>query len=129
MKNIMLLVLFVVALTMLGCAAKAPGENRDSVIKSAEKFVEKEGKCSDELEVYRKTSRMHNAIVTTLKRFGQYNEKNSGTIESFFKFFGLFKENEIEELVLADETIRKWMDGKDAKKVIIVPKKIVNVVL
>ena len=37
--------------------------------------------------------------------------------------------NEIEELVLADETIRKWMDGKDAKKVIIVPKKIVNVVL
>jgi leucyl-tRNA synthetase len=37
--------------------------------------------------------------------------------------------NEIEELVLADETIRKWLDGKVPKKVIIVPKKIVNVVI
>ena len=37
--------------------------------------------------------------------------------------------DEIEALVLADETIRKWLDGKNPKKVIIVPKKIVNVVI
>ena len=44
--------------------------------------------------------------------------------------FSLDKPNEeIEEIVLADETIQKWMEGKPAKKVIIVPKKIVNIVI
>ncbi len=36
---------------------------------------------------------------------------------------------EIEKEVLANETVRKWMEGKDAKKVIVVPKRIVNVVI
>jgi leucyl-tRNA synthetase len=36
---------------------------------------------------------------------------------------------EIEKAVLNDETILHWMEGKTAKKVIIVPKKIVNVVI
>ena len=35
----------------------------------------------------------------------------------------------IEKTVLADENAQKWIDGKAIKKVIIVPKKIVNVVL
>ncbi|MFY0686159.1 MAG: leucine--tRNA ligase [Cyclobacteriaceae bacterium] len=36
---------------------------------------------------------------------------------------------EIEEQVLANEIVQKWLDGKSPKKVIIVPKKIVNVVV
>lgn len=36
---------------------------------------------------------------------------------------------DIEKEVLADETVQKWMEGKPAKKVIVVPKRIVNVVI
>lgn len=36
---------------------------------------------------------------------------------------------DIEKQVLASETIQKWLEGKEPKKVIIVPKKIVNVVI
>jgi leucyl-tRNA synthetase len=36
---------------------------------------------------------------------------------------------EIEKEVLADATVQKWMEGKPAKKVIVVPKRIVNVVI
>ena len=35
----------------------------------------------------------------------------------------------IEQAVLADEAAQKWMEGKSIVKIIIVPKKIVNVVL
>ncbi|QRR03827.1 leucine--tRNA ligase [Dyadobacter sandarakinus] len=37
--------------------------------------------------------------------------------------------SEIEKQVLANETVLKWMEGKAAKKVIVVPKRIVNVVI
>lgn len=36
---------------------------------------------------------------------------------------------DIEKLVLEDNVVQKWLDGKPPKKIIIVPKKIVNVVL
>ena len=36
---------------------------------------------------------------------------------------------EIQNEVLANEVIQKWLDGKEPKKVIVVPKKIVNVVI
>lgn len=36
---------------------------------------------------------------------------------------------EIEAQVLANEAVQKWMEGKHAKKVIVVPKRIVNVVI
>jgi leucyl-tRNA synthetase len=35
----------------------------------------------------------------------------------------------IQNTVLAHESTQKWMDGKPARKIIIVPKKIVNIVL
>ena len=35
---------------------------------------------------------------------------------------------EIEELVLQDESVQRWLDGKTPKKVIVVPRKIVNIV-
>jgi leucyl-tRNA synthetase len=37
--------------------------------------------------------------------------------------------NEIEREVLADEIVQKWLDGKTPKKVVVVPKRIVNVVI
>ena len=37
--------------------------------------------------------------------------------------------DDIEKQVLAAEAIQKWLDGKPVKKVIVVPKKIVNVVV
>ncbi|MCF0042789.1 leucine--tRNA ligase [Dyadobacter fanqingshengii] len=37
--------------------------------------------------------------------------------------------SEIEKEVLANETVQRWMEGKDAKKVIVVPRRIVNVVI
>ncbi|NJK84272.1 MAG: class I tRNA ligase family protein [Saprospiraceae bacterium] len=36
---------------------------------------------------------------------------------------------EIEQRALADETVRRWMADKAPKKVIVVPKKIINVVV
>ena len=36
---------------------------------------------------------------------------------------------DIEKAVLAEETVQKWLDGKPPKKVIVVPKRIVNVVV
>lgn len=36
---------------------------------------------------------------------------------------------EIEKEVLADEIVQKWLDGKSPKKVVVVPKRIVNVVI
>ena len=37
--------------------------------------------------------------------------------------------NTIQTTVMADEQAQKWIEGKTPKKVIIVPKKIVNIVL
>jgi len=37
--------------------------------------------------------------------------------------------SDIEREVLADETVQRWMEGKAPKKVIVVPKRIVNVVI
>lgn len=38
-------------------------------------------------------------------------------------------QNELEKVVLNNEIIQKWLDGKPAKKVIVVPKRIINVVV
>jgi len=38
-------------------------------------------------------------------------------------------ENNLKERVLADETVKKWMDGKPIKKIIIVPDRLVNIIL
>ncbi len=36
---------------------------------------------------------------------------------------------EIEQDVLTNEVVQKWMEGKPAKKIVVVPKRIVNVVM
>jgi leucyl-tRNA synthetase len=74
-------------------------------------------------------------------RYPQYNEAFmredsfdypimiNGKMRSKIKFSLDESKEKIEEVVLADETVSKWMDGKPAKKIIIVPKKIVNIVI
>lgn len=37
--------------------------------------------------------------------------------------------NEMQAITLANETVQKWLDGKKPKKIIIVPKKIINIVV
>lgn len=44
--------------------------------------------------------------------------------------FGLdMPQGDIQKEVLANEIVQKWLDGKDPKKLIVVPKKIINVVV
>jgi leucyl-tRNA synthetase len=38
-------------------------------------------------------------------------------------------EDEIQEKALAEENVKKWLEGKEIKKVVYVPGKIVNIVL
>jgi leucyl-tRNA synthetase len=38
-------------------------------------------------------------------------------------------QQQVEEMILADETVKKWLDGKAPKKVIYVKNKMINVVL
>jgi leucyl-tRNA synthetase len=38
-------------------------------------------------------------------------------------------QQQVEEIVLANEVVKKWMDGKSPKKVIYVKNKMVNVVV
>jgi leucyl-tRNA synthetase len=38
-------------------------------------------------------------------------------------------ENEVKEIVLQNDVIQKWLDGKEPKKVIFIKNKMVNVVI
>jgi leucyl-tRNA synthetase len=38
-------------------------------------------------------------------------------------------QQEVEKMVLENETVQKWIDSKPIKKIIFVPKKMVNVVV
>ena len=61
----------------------------------------------------------------TVKYTISFNGKARFTME-----FAADADNDtIQSAVLADEQAQKWIDGKSPKKVIIVPKKIVNIVL
>ena len=85
--------------------------------------------------------RLGNKESTTFAQYPAYNESYmtedsfdypimvNGKMRNKMKFALDKPVDEIEALVLADETIRKWLEGKNPKKVIIVPKKIVNVVI
>nr|MBX2841416.1 class I tRNA ligase family protein [Flammeovirgaceae bacterium] len=53
----------------------------------------------------------------------------NGKVRAKLEFPMDMGKDEIEKEVLASEAILKWMDGKQPKKVIVVPKRIVNIVL
>ncbi len=53
----------------------------------------------------------------------------NGKMRTKIKFDVNLPNGEIEKGVLEDEIVRKWLDGKPPKKIIIVPKRIINVVV
>jgi leucyl-tRNA synthetase len=59
----------------------------------------------------------------------EYPIQINGKVRTTMSFSADAAKQTIEEAVLADETVQKWMEGKPAKKVIVVPKRIVNVVI
>ncbi|MGD1961268.1 MAG: leucine--tRNA ligase, partial [Fulvivirga sp.] len=59
----------------------------------------------------------------------EYPVSVNGKMRAKLKFPLDMPKEDIEKKVLADEVIQKWLDGKAPKKVIVVPKKIVNVVV
>jgi leucyl-tRNA synthetase len=59
----------------------------------------------------------------------EYPVSVNGKMRAKISFSADASKEEIEAGALANETIQKWMDGKDPRKVIVVPKKIVNIVV
>lgn len=53
----------------------------------------------------------------------------NGKVRTKLDFGADMSKEDIEKQVLASEIIQKWLDGKQPKKVIVVPKRIVNVVI
>jgi len=53
----------------------------------------------------------------------------NGKMRTKIKFDVNLPQKEIEKNVLDDEVVKKWLDGKSPKKIIIVPKRIINVVV
>lgn len=59
----------------------------------------------------------------------EYPVSVNGKLRTKIEFNLDTPKEDIEKQVLASETIRKWLGGKEAKKVIVVPQKIINVVV
>ena len=53
----------------------------------------------------------------------------NGKMRAKMEFALDMPQEQMKSEVLANEVIQKWLEGKQPKKVIIVPKKIVNVVI
>jgi leucyl-tRNA synthetase len=53
----------------------------------------------------------------------------NGKLRTEIEFSLDISTNEMQSVVLGNDIVKKWLDGKDPKKVIIVPRKIVNVVV
>ncbi|SNS68784.1 leucyl-tRNA synthetase [Ekhidna lutea] len=59
----------------------------------------------------------------------EYPVSVNGKMRAKISFPADASKEDVEAGALANETIQKWMDGKDPRKVIVVPKKIVNIVV
>ncbi|WP_420578514.1 leucine--tRNA ligase [Ekhidna sp.] len=59
----------------------------------------------------------------------EYPVSVNGKMRAKISFPAEASKEEIEAGALGNETIQKWMEGKDPRKVIVVPKKIVNIVV
>jgi leucyl-tRNA synthetase len=85
--------------------------------------------------------KLGNTTTVCDARFPDYNEEylKESSVKYTISFNGKARftldfpvgtsPEEVEKTVLANETSRKWIDGKTPKKVIVVPNKIVNIVL
>ncbi len=59
----------------------------------------------------------------------EYPIQINGKVRTTLNFAVDRAPKEIEDEVLANETVQKWLEGKTPKKVVVVPKRIVNVVI
>ena len=59
----------------------------------------------------------------------EYPIQLNGKVRTTIRFAIDRAPTEIEREVLADEIVQKWLEGKSPKKVVVVPKRIVNVVI
>jgi leucyl-tRNA synthetase len=59
----------------------------------------------------------------------EYPVSVNGKMRAKISFPADASKEEVESGALSNETIQKWMDGKEPRKVIVVPKKIVNIVV
>ena len=59
----------------------------------------------------------------------EYPIQINGKVRTTISFATDRAASEIEQEVLANEVVQKWLEGKSPKKVVVVPKRIVNVVL
>lgn len=59
----------------------------------------------------------------------EYPIQINGKVRANLVFPAEATKEEIEKAVLAEESVQRWMEGKPAKKVIVVPKRIVNIVI
>ena len=59
----------------------------------------------------------------------EYPIQINGKVRTTISFATDRAPTEIEREVLADEIVQKWLEGKTPKKVVVVPKRIVNVVI
>ena len=57
----------------------------------------------------------------------KYGVAFNGKVRFEIEFPADITQKEVEDIVLKHETAQKWLDGKTPKKVIFVPKKMVNV--
>ena len=73
----------------------------------------------------RRHGEIHHLKEDTVKYTISFNGKARFTME----FPADADNNTIQAAVMTEEQSQKWIDGKTPKKVIIVPKKIVNIVL
>jgi leucyl-tRNA synthetase len=64
-------------------------------------------------------------MTDTLEIIVQVN----GKLRSKITVDGSIENTELEQLVLMDEKIKKYTDNQTIKKIIIVPKKLVNIVI
>jgi len=64
-----------------------------------------------------------------IERMHEYPISINGKVRTKLNFaLDMSKEN-IEQAVLQDDTVQRWLDGKSPKRVIVVPKRIVNIVI
>lgn len=59
----------------------------------------------------------------------EYPVSVNGKMRTKIKFALDMPKDDMEKQVISNEVIQKWLEGKDPKKVIIVPKRIINVVM
>jgi len=59
----------------------------------------------------------------------EYPIQINGKVRANLVFAAEASKEEIEKAVLAEESVQRWMEGKPAKKIIVVPKRIVNIVI